>query len=450
MKYAILTFGCRANQADSFAIARRLRADGGEEATIESADLVVVNTCAVTATAEQGARQAIRRVGRVNPSARIVATGCYAARDPSALRLLPVHAVLPTARDSVVAPDFSPAMSEALPRRSSSYLGSAFTSTEPVPRPVASMPGPGTFGRTIYLLKVQTGCNEACAYCVVPSTRGPSQSVEMDAVLREVSQAADAGFKQLMLTGVHLGSYGRDLTPARSLADLVAALADCPADVTFRLSAVEPMDVDTSLADAVARNGRFAPHFHLPLQHGSNAMLRAMRRPYPVEAYARTVDSLRARFPDAALGTDVIVGFPGETERDFDECCRYLAGSPLTYVHVFPFSPRPGTTAAMLGHRPIGIDVRERIRQLRAIGADAARRFRSRFVARELEGLTIDDGCVVLTDNYLRVKIAPGLQRNERVRVRITGDGEEATVAAIVRPDQWGGSLDPSSRRSQA
>jgi threonylcarbamoyladenosine tRNA methylthiotransferase MtaB len=303
------------------------------------------------------------------------------------------------------------------------------------------MPGPGTHGRTIYLLRVQTGCNEACAYCVVPVTRGPSRSAPIDDVLREVSEAAAAGFKEVMLTGVHLGCYGRELAPSRCLADLVAALADSPADVRFRLSAVEPMDVDGRLADILARAGRFAPHFHLPLQHASNRVLRAMGRPYTIEQYARTLDMLADRFPDAALGADLIAGFPGETESDFDACRRYLAGSPLTHLHVFPFSPRPATAAATLGDRPPGPQVRERVRHLRAIGAAATRRFRSRFVGTVRDGLTIGDGSLVLTDNYLRVGIPPGLPRNERVRVRIVagdGGGLRGTASTGLEPRDSG------------
>ncbi len=308
------------------------------------------------------------------------------------------------------------------------------------------MPGPGTHGRTIYLLRVQTGCNEACAYCVVPGTRGRSRSVPIDDVLREVSDAAAAGFKHVMLTGVHLGSYGRDLSTSVRLSDLVAALGDHPGDVTFRLSAVEPMDVDQRLTDALACSRRFAPHFHLPLQHASDTMLRAMRRPYTIGQYAATLDMLRDRFPDAALGADLIVGFPGETASDFETCRRYLSESPLTYLHVFPFSPRPGTAAANLGNRPAGPQVRERVRALRAIALDATRRFRTRFVGAIRDGLTIDDGSLVLTDNYLRVRIPPGLARNDRVKVRIVaddGDGLRGTVEPkapgfwLQAPAQW-------------
>jgi threonylcarbamoyladenosine tRNA methylthiotransferase MtaB len=406
VKYAILTFGCRTNQADSFDLERDLRARGGEQAPVDSADLVVVNTCAVTATAEQAARQAIRRVGRLNPRARILATGCYATRQPSDLASLPVWRVVPNDNKT-----------EALqPGRGDPCVAPA-TSVRPMLRP-------GTRGRTLHLLRVQSGCNEACAYCIVPTTRGRSRSLPLDAVARQISEAASAGFKEVMITGVHLGSYGRDLDPPASLSDLVRVLSAHPADVRFRLSAIEPMDFGDDVIAALACTGRFACHFHLPLQHASDRILSAMVRPYTLERYAATVERLGDEFPDAAIGADLIVGFPGETADDFDACTRYLAASPLAYVHVFPFSPRPGTRAAQLGGRPRGEEVRRRVQHVRSVGADLSRRFRERFVGTVREGLTIEDGSLVLTDNYLRVRIPAGRERNERVRVRILEDGD--------------------------
>jgi threonylcarbamoyladenosine tRNA methylthiotransferase MtaB len=401
VKYAILTFGCRVNQADSFDLEADLRASGGEAAPVEEADLVLVNTCSVTATAEQAARQAIRRVARVNPTARVVATGCYVARRPADFAALPVAQVLTRAE---------------------------------APWPSA-LPGPGTRGRTLFLLRVQTGCDQRCAYCVVPATRGRSRSVPLEHVAARVSAAAAAGFREVMVTGVHLGSWGRDLQPAWRLRDLVRALAAHPGDVRFRLSAIEPMDVDGDLVDEVAAAGRFAPQFHLPLQHASDRLLSAMRRPYTLAAYDAGVARLRARFADAAITTDLIVGFPGETEADFESCVRYLAGSSLTGAHVFPFSPRPGTPAAGLRDRPGGADVRQRVSALRAVAADRSRQFRQRFVGEVRDGLTIGDGSLVLTDNGLKVRTGAGLPRNRRVRVRIEEDGEPMKGAVAETQD---------------
>ena len=425
MKYTILTFGCRTNQADSFDLERDLRASGGEEAPVESADLVVVNTCAVTAKAEQSARQAIRRAGRLNPNARIVVTGCYAVRRPAELAALGVtirHRA--DAVSNAADADTNPAEAASNPAEAGSHGSGGAHHDVAVRADSRPMLRPGTRGRTLYLLCVQSGCDESCAYCIVPTTRGRSRSVPLGTIGGRVSEAAGAGFKEVMITGVHLGSYGRDLDPPASLAELVRVLSAHPADVRFRLSALEPMDVGSDVVLALARTDRFARHFHLPLQHASDRMLAAMARPYTLERYAATVGRLAAQFPDAAIGADLMVGFPGETSDDFDACTRYLAASPLAYVHVFPFSPRPGTRAAQLGGRPRGEEVRRRVGHLRSVGADLFHRFRERFVGSVRDGLTIEDGSLVLTDNYLRGRIPAGRRRNERVRVRILEDGD--------------------------
>ncbi len=422
MNFAILTFGCRTNQADSFDLERDLRALGGEQTSVETADLVVVNTCSVTATAEQGARQAIRRVVRLNPAARIVATGCYAVRQPSDLASLGAAILDSPLRTSQVR--------GGRPRRSSlgdvaSVGGAAAPTTWDLGK--RPMPGPGARGRTLHLLRVQTGCNEQCAYCIVPATRGPSRSMPIAGVIERVTDAAAAGFKEVVITGVHLGCYGRDLQPPTSLAPLLRAVAARPDGVRFRVSAVEPMDFDDDVVRTVADRTHFARHFHLPLQHASDGILSAMKRPYTLDRYRATVDTLLDACPDAAVGIDLIVGFPGETEADFEVCVDYLDASPLAYVHVFPFSPRPGTPAAHMGGRPRGEEVRRRVQQLRSVGADLSRRFRERFVGSTRDGLTIEDGTLVLTDNNLRVRIPPGQPRNERVSVKIVADGEPMT-----------------------
>jgi threonylcarbamoyladenosine tRNA methylthiotransferase MtaB len=224
---------------------------------------------------------------------------------------------------------------------------------------------------------------------------------------------------------VHLGSYGRDLEPATSLGGLLRALADAAGDVRFRISSLEPMDCAPEVVDLVALSGRFEPHFHLPLQHASDRMLRAMGRPYTFEAYRRLVDGIRERLPHAAIGSDLIVGFPGETDEDFAANEAWLPASPLTHLHVFPYSDRPGTAAAALGDRPHGRVVRARALALRATSARLAARFRAAQLGTVRPGLALEDGTLVVTDNYLKVRIPPGLPRNVRVRVRV----EEANAS---------------------
>ena len=207
---------------------------------------------------------------------------------------------------------------------------------------------------------MQTGCDQTCAYCIIPSTRGAGRSVPLERVSAELDAVAAAGFQEASVTGVHLGSYGRDLSPGRRLIDLLRLLDAHPSPLLFRLSSLEPMDCGPDVVDLVARSGRFAPHFHLPLQHASDHVLRAMRRPYTSEYYRRLVSDVRDRLPDAAIGSDMIVGFPGETEADADLNLAYLDESPLTYLHVFPYSDRPGTDATGMAGKVPGPVIRER------------------------------------------------------------------------------------------
>lgn len=406
MKYSIVTFGCRVNQADSLRIEEELRARGGIVTAAAEADLVVVNTCSVTATADQGARQAIRRIARDNPTSRIVVTGCYATRCEGDLATLPnvVKVVRNDGKDQLL---------DALPVQSLSGDG-----------PCGAQLEPGIGGRTAFTLRVQTGCDEPCAYCIIPSTRGSGRSVPLETVTREVKRIASSGFKEIILTGVHLGSYGRDLPTPASLFDLLAALERVDADVVFRVSSLEPMDCSTAILDLIGGSGgRFAPHFHLPLQHASDRMLSLMKRPYTFDYYRRLLDSLHDRMPHASIGSDMIAGFPGESDRDFRANLDYLPDSPITHLHVFPYSDRPGTAASAMRDKVDGTVIRQRGIELRAIGTGLTRRFHASQCGTIRPGLTLDDGTLVVTDNYLKVRIPAGLPRNERVRVKVAAGG---------------------------
>ena len=410
MKYSIITFGCRVNQADSLRLEEDLRARGASEAPAAEADLVIVNTCSVTATADQGARQTIRRIARENPSARIVATGCYATRRPADLSALP--GVIRVVRNDDKLRTIA-MLEEAGEITTAQRFGDGDGACG---APIE----PGVAGRTAFTLRVQTGCEERCSYCIIPSTRGAGLSLPVRSVAAEVERIASAGFKEIALTGVHLGSYGRDLAPPSSLFELLRALDDLRLDVTFRISSLEPMDCTAEIVNLVASSGgRFAPHFHLPLQHASDRMLALMRRPYTLDAYRALVDGIVERMPHASIGSDLIVGFPTESDEDFARCVEYLPGSPLSHLHVFPYSDRPGTAASRMTPKLPGPTIRERGAQLRAIGAELARRFRASQSGTLRPGLTLDDGTLAVTDNYLKVRIPPGRNRNERVMVRI-------------------------------
>jgi threonylcarbamoyladenosine tRNA methylthiotransferase MtaB len=407
MKYAVITFGCRVNQADSLGFEEQLLAGGATATTLEAADVVIVNTCSVTASADQGARQTIRRVARSNPSAQIVVTGCYATRRPDELAQLPnVVRVVPN--------DDKPKLITLI-RRDDGGEG-----------PCGAVLEPGVAGRTAFTLRVQTGCAEPCSYCIIPSTRGAPRSVPVADVLREAGRVVDAGFKEIAITGVHLGSYGRDLPSPLSLVDLLRAFDGQRQDVLFRISSLEPMDCTHEVVELVAGSPRFAPHFHLPLQHASNRILAAMRRPYTIEQYAALVDDIRGRIPLASIGSDIIVGFPSEEDDDFEQLAEYLEASPLTHLHVFPYSDRPGTPASVMPAKVAGAVVRERARRVREIGQRLSARFRASQVGTIHRALTLEDGSLAVTGNYLKVRIPPGRARNEWVELRVSSehDGE--------------------------
>jgi threonylcarbamoyladenosine tRNA methylthiotransferase MtaB len=446
VKYSVITFGCRVNQADSLNVEEAFLGQGAIATEPDEADIVIVNTCSVTASADQAARQTIRRIARTNPSAQIVVTGCYATRRPGEVADLPgVIRVVPNDDKPSLIPilgsvrfpwperdGMEPELTTA--HRFGNGEGSCGSAIEP-----------GVAGRTAFTLRVQTGCAEHCSYCIIPSTRGRPRSVPVADVLAETRRVIAAGFKEIALTGVHLGSYGRDLQPRSSLIDLLKRLADTAcwerasdhsADrldppVIFRISSLEPMDCSPAIVTLVATARCFAPHFHLPLQHACNRVLEAMRRPYTIEYYRALVDSIRARIPHASIGSDIIVGFPGETDDDFAELASYVESSPLTHVHVFPYSDRPGTRASTHSDKVGGAVVRERSRSIREAGQRLAAAFRMSQVGSVHRGLTLEDGSLVVTGNYLKVSIPPGCRRNEWVDVRITAATEAGLVGEV-------------------
>jgi threonylcarbamoyladenosine tRNA methylthiotransferase MtaB len=400
MKYSVVTFGCRVNQADSIAIEGALRARGAVNVAPEDADLVIVNTCSVTASADQGARQTIRRIARHNPDVRVVVTGCYATRRPDDLRTLPnvVRVVSNSEKDDLV---------HIIDADGDGPCGHAVE--------------PGVAGRTALTLRVQTGCEESCSYCIIPETRGPGRSLPLSLVLDRIHQAIDVGYKEVVITGVHLGSYGRDLDDGTSLATLARRLAEWEGDVLFRLSSLEPMDCTSEVVDMVAGSERLAPHFHLPLQHGADTVLAKMRRPYAAGFYRELVERIHRLMPHAAIGSDVIVGFPGETDEEFSATERLLRDLPLSHIHVFPYSDRPGTEASVMEGKVDGTTIRERGSRLRTVGREMSASFRRAQQGTMRRALTVDDGRSAVTDNYVKVQLDRAYPRNEWIDVTIDG-----------------------------
>jgi len=409
MKYAVITFGCRVNQADSLEIEGELRARGGVSVAPSDAEVVVVNTCSVTAAADQGARQVIRRVARDNPDVEIVVTGCYATRRPEDLAALPnVTRVVVNPSKDTLARDLAIRRGLTTAER---YAGDA--------GPCGAVLEPGVAGRTALTLRVQTGCDEQCSYCIIPTTRGRGRSKPLADVRTAIEHAVSAGYKEIAITGVHLGSYGRDLAAPTSLVALARELAGWPGEVLFRLSSLEPMDCGRDLVELVAASPRLAPHFHLPLQHASDELLRAMRRPYSFAYYRDLVAAIRERMPHASIGSDVIVGFPGETARQAADLVEYLDGSPLTHVHVFPYSHRPGTEASGMSSLPDAVVVRERGAAARAASGRLSSAFRASQTGAVRRALVVEDGSAAVTDNYLRLRLDRPCVRNEWIEVEV-------------------------------
>jgi threonylcarbamoyladenosine tRNA methylthiotransferase MtaB len=415
VKYSIITFGCRVNQADSLAIAQDLHARGAVETTPQDAELVVVNSCSVTATADQGVRQTVRRIVRANPGVRVVITGCYATRRPDEVSQLPnvAYIVSNDEKDDLVQ---RLAPSIGLPSLEEQTTAVRYGNGD---GPCGDSLSPGAVGRTALTLRVQTGCDETCSYCIIPKTRGRGRSRPLNEVVQQLEKAIASGYREVAIAGVHLGSYGQDLNETTSLATLVRTLAEWDADVLFRISSLEPMDCTAEIIDIAASSPRLAPHFHLPLQSGSDTVLSAMRRPYTASTYANLVARIRTRIPHASIGSDLIVGFPGESSAHFDETEALLRDLPLTHLHVFPYSDRPGTDAAVMGGRVDGAIIRERGQRIRDIGHQMSTRFRQSQRGTTRRALTVDDGLSAVTDNYLKVKLDRRHTRNEWVAVTI-------------------------------
>ena len=469
--FYIEQFGCRATQADAAAIERQLR-DRGFAAASEStcADVVIVNTCTVTAAADAQARNAIRKLHAQNPAARVIATGCYAQRAPEELAALPgVSWVvgnshkpeIPSLVDSISGGTaslsengFVPVTALGQEKRSPLYgpakilTGNIFEQRTLLAAPVIG--GEGNHTRPV--VKIQDGCNSRCAYCVIPFVRGRSRSLEPDQVIEEIWRLTAAGYREIVLSGINLGTYGRDLSPRVELIDLLQRVLDETGVERLRMSSIEPIDVTEELIALFVSSERMAPHFHMPLQSGCDRVLAAMHRWYRAEHYARRVELIQERLPNAAIGADVIAGFPGETDAEHAETVAFIAGLPFSYLHVFSYSMRPGTRAAELADQVAGAAVKSRARELRALGERKMKQFRRSQVGRELRVLTLrrdDDAAEAtpgLSSNYLQVRVPGRFAANEWLDVTISDD-EGLVGEPVPSMPSRGGSCDASIRK---
>jgi threonylcarbamoyladenosine tRNA methylthiotransferase MtaB len=481
-RFYIENFGCRATQADGAALERQFLERGLERAgAARDAEIVVLNTCTVTEGADKDARASIRRLQRVNPDCRILVTGCYAQRAPEELAALPgvtwvvgnshkhqaaeiATSSLPSSASSSTGSGFVPVgqlsgeheripplrkeharmghpsrraghPSERMGHPGNVVVGDIFAHTELLAAPVFEAANQ----RTRPNLKVQDGCDNRCSFCVIPYVRGQSRSLPRERVLAEVRTLVEAGYREVVISGINLGRWGRDLegssqlsafssqlkptTNTQRLVVLIRAILDQTSLQKLRISSVEPMDWSDELIGLVAASSRIAKHAHVPMQSGSDAVLRRMHRKYRPWHYREKILKIRAAMPTAAIGADVMVGFPGETEAEFDETRRMVEELPFTYLHVFTYSARPGTPAAeQPGQVPVAV-ARERNRVLREIASQKKAVFMRSLVGTVVEAITLQSGGAefteALTDNYLKLRISGRHEANRWMNVKV-------------------------------
>jgi len=424
------TLGCRLNQVDTQQLQTVLESRGFRTVPFgEPADVVVVNTCAVTARAELSDRQAIRRAARVNPRARLVVTGCWAQTRPDDVaRFGEVDLIVGNTDKHRLAELLEGRVAERV------HVGDVARARTLDVAPLARV-----HGRSRAFLKIQDGCQHRCAFCIVPFARGTSRSLEPKVVLDQARLLVGAGHPEIVLTGVDTGHYGADLAPRTTLAALLRQLEDVPGLRWVRLSSVLPAYFTPELIDVVTDSPVVAPHFHLPLQSGSDRILRAMRRPYNVAMYRGVVERLAAAIPLLGLGADLITGFPGESDADFRETVRLVQTLPFSYLHVFPYSARKGTEAARFAATADARTVTRRARVLRELAREKNLEFRRRMVGHVEETLVLETrdratgGLTGLTGNYVEVRFdGPGGLPGRLARVRVTAAERDRTLGELT------------------
>jgi threonylcarbamoyladenosine tRNA methylthiotransferase MtaB len=400
MRFAIATLGCKVNQYDSAMIEARLGARGMERCGFdEVADVYVVNTCTVTDRADAESLKLARRALRLNPRARVVMTGCLAQANPAVLAAAPeIHAVVGLGRPG----DLERAAFGDTPDRV------MVTNLRKARAPI-EVGAVALEGRTRAFLKVQEGCDQFCSFCIVPTSRGTSRSVEPRRILAALDQLAEAGFREVILTGVHLGGYGRDLDPQISLEALLEMVEERSPISRIRISSLDPEELSDRILELMAASDKFCPHLHLPLQSGTDATLARMRRRYDIGHFRGRVERILRLMPSAAIGTDLIAGFPGESGSDFDGYFKFIQELPLAYFHVFPYSVRAGTTAAKLPGRVAAHEIKRRAGLLRMLGEEKRRQFIESFLGSKLKVLfeerAADGRLQGYSRNYVRVMV---------------------------------------------
>jgi len=401
-KIIINTLGCKVNQFESASFLCGFEESGCRKALAgEDADIVVINTCAVTAKAGAQSRQTVRRLMRRHPKAKVVITGCYAqmaANELAEIVETPVCIVGNGNKHLLV----EVALKET-PCDLTMLMGRILSKKE-----ICSLPMKRFGDRTRAYLRVQDGCTNFCTYCIVPYTRGPSRSLPLAEVLEQTARFEVAGHREIVVTGIHVGMYGKDLEEQSDITDLMRTVCDAHPDIRFRLSSIEPQEITDELLDAMHSCSNFMPHFHIPLQSGDDTILHRMHRGYDRETFRKIIHKCKATFPDAAIGIDILTGFPGEGEQEFDNSRKLLEEIDGTYFHVFPYSKRPGTPAATFKNQVPKEVSQQRVAQLRKLADAKKEAFYTRFLGTERPVLvehkrTRDNLLTGFTDNYIPV-----------------------------------------------
>jgi len=440
--FSITTLGCKVNQFESETIVQELKQSGfqrigkNNRACDGKADTCIINTCTVTHKASMQSRQAIRQAIRANPEATIIVTGCLAQTDPDDIRKIEgIHRIVGHAEKHRI-----PQIMQSIDLSStpSSPDDNCF---QPVLSVKSTFSPPGN--RTRPFLKIQDGCDAFCTYCIVPHARGRQRSMPFEDVLTNVRAIQVAGFHEIVLTGIHLGCYGTDLSPARHLTELLTVLREQEAIDRIRLSSIEPLEITDELISLVSasstRPGHLCRHFHIPMQNGDDGILKRMHRPYRIKDFRKRIETIHQALPEAAIGADVMIGFPGETDQAYQNTLSFIESLPISYLHVFPFSPRKGTPAYAFSDRVPPEIVKERCREVRALGNQKKMAFLERHVQNEVEVLvesTPDAKTGRLkgvTSNYIKVLLDEheGI-KNTFQKVRIEGIRDAQSVVGRV------------------
>lgn len=428
--FSIVTLGCKTNQFESAAMSEKLIAAGYRQVDFEAgADLVLVNTCTVTANTDAESRKLIRRAQRINAATRVVVTGCYAQVDAKALAEMPgVSLVLGNQEKQELLHYL------ALSERNDRIVVSDLRS-EPaeVALEVAS-----AAERSRAFLQIQNGCDAFCSYCIIPYARGRSRSADAKSLLNQVDLLVAAGHQELVLTGIHIGQYGKDLVPQIDLLSLITRIEPRLKDARLRLGSLEPNELPQELRHYIASSDVICPHYHIPLQAGSDRILHAMNRSYTTGFFAELLDQIHVAQPAAGIGLDLIVGYPGETETEFEETYRFVASLPVSYLHVFPYSRRPGTPAAELPDQIPGDLARFRAARMRQLGDEKQREFARKFIGQQLEVIAekgLQDGRMrAISANYLSLSVPANEELiGQKFLVDVLHYGDNGLVAEPVQ-----------------